>query len=134
MKGKERERAREGGGGCPPLVMRKELTQEMVTYGTDLLGPGLPIQIPLYLQLTAARLAQLAFVFCGRAANEINRSVLPKRGTVYCVWQAIWDWSCVWEEGCFGSPRGVQSGRRWREGLNGAATSAVFRFDCSEIT
>lgn len=33
--------------------MRKELTQEMVTYGTDLLCPGLPIQISLYPQLRA---------------------------------------------------------------------------------
>lgn len=30
-----------------PLVTRKELTQEMVTYGADLLCPGLPIQISL---------------------------------------------------------------------------------------
>lgn len=47
MKGKARGRAK------PPLVMRKELTQEMVTYGTDLLCPGLPIQNSLYLQLRA---------------------------------------------------------------------------------
>lgn len=36
-----------------PLVMRKELTQEMVTYGADLLCPGLPIQISLQPQLRA---------------------------------------------------------------------------------
>lgn len=33
--------------------MRKELTQEMVTYGADLLCPGLPIQISLQPQLRA---------------------------------------------------------------------------------
>lgn len=35
------------------LVMRKELTQEMVTYGADLLCPGLPIQISLQAKLRA---------------------------------------------------------------------------------
>lgn len=55
--GHEREGGREGESKREknlPLVMRKELTQEMVTYGTDLLCPGLPIQISLYPQLGAA--------------------------------------------------------------------------------
>lgn len=56
MKGKVRGRAK------PPLVMRKELTQEMVTYGTDLLCPGLPIQNSLYPQLRAVH-GTATFIF-----------------------------------------------------------------------
>lgn len=46
--------------------MRKELTQETVTYGADLLCPGFPIQISLHPQLsaghgTAASISVLAF-------------------------------------------------------------------------
>lgn len=63
MEGKVRGRAK------PPLVMRKELTQEMVTYGTDLLCPGLPIQNSLYPRLRAVH--GTATSFLGLASDKI---------------------------------------------------------------
>lgn len=53
-----------------PLVMRKELTQEMVTYGADLLCPGLPIQISLQPQLRAGH-GTVTFIFV-LASNRIT--------------------------------------------------------------
>lgn len=78
MKGKVRGRAK------PPLVMRKELTQEIVTYGTDLLCPGLPIQNSLYPQLRAVH--GMATFILDLASDEIAVLFLGGSGSLIIPW------------------------------------------------